>query len=231
MQDRLARILHNPRWALVARGVRYRGEPVRPTPAAFKNPDRCPDRIGRHRFQRSQVRVGGAEIPRARPTVVDICGSFTARSARKNLGASGINNRATGRKLSKQTWWIMPKIREVDELLQSERPAREKLAEVNAELLFWALAGSRPMSHYKKTPQGRSERLTALTRWYPQTATLYEDALKTYPRKDVSRDDILDAAAAAVSCFISGGILREIPTESQLDSRGLPMRMVFPDPR
>ena len=116
-------------------------------------------------------------------------------------------------------------------MLRTEKPARDRLAEVNVELLFWALAESSPMIHYKKTPEGLSERLGVLTRWYPRATALYEDALASYRRKDVSRDDIVDATAATVSCFISGGRLREVPVDRQVDSFGLPMRMVIPDMR
>lgn len=164
----------------------------------------------------------------ARRSSIFVAPSRRALSAKTYPEASGINQRATGRKLSKQTWWIMPKIREVDELLRSKPEAREKLFEVNVELLFWALNGSRPMSHYKKTAQGFSERTELLNRWFPQSTDLYEDALSSYLRKDVSRDDIVDATAAAVSVFISKGKLREIPVDRQIDSQGLPMRMVIP---
>jgi predicted RNase H-like nuclease len=167
----------------------------------------------------------------ARRSSIFVAPSRQALSAKTYREASGINQRATGRKLSKQTWWIMPKIREVDDLLQLQPEARSKLFEVNVELLFWALNGSQPMDHYKKTAEGFSERMALLDRWFPPSAELYEDALSSYLRKDVSRDDIVDATAAAVSSFITGGRLNEIPVDRQVDSRGLPMRMVVPDIR
>jgi predicted RNase H-like nuclease len=142
--------------------------------------------------------------------------------------ASRINQEMTGRKLSKQTWWIMPKIREVDELMDARPEARNRLFEVNIELLFWALNESRPMKHYKKTARGFSERMQLLNHWFPQSTDLYEDALGSYLRKDVSRDDIVDALSAAVSSFVTKGELQEIPVERQIDSKGLPMRMVVP---
>jgi len=142
--------------------------------------------------------------------------------------ASRINREKTGRKLSKQTWWIMPKIREVDELMESRPEARERLFEVNIELLFWALNESHSMKHYKKTAQGFSERMELLNHWFPQSTDLYEDALSSYLRKHVSRDDIVDAMAAAISSFVTRGELQEIPSERQIDLKGLPMRMVIP---
>lgn len=165
----------------------------------------------------------------ARRSSIFVAPSRRALAARTYPEASGINQRATGRKLSKQTWWIMAKIREVDELLRSNSEARDNFFEVNVELLFWALNRSQPMGHYKKTAQGFSERMELLNHWYTQSADLYEDVLSSYLRKDVSRDDIVDATAAAVSSFIANGRLREVPAERQVDSFGLPMRMVVPD--
>ena len=122
----------------------------------------------------------------------------------------------------------MPKIREVDELMESRPEARERLLEVNIELLFWALNESHSMKHYKKTAQGFSERMELLNHWFPQSTDLYEDALSSYLRKHVSRDDIVDAMAAAISSFVTRGELQEIPSERQIDLKGLPMRMVIP---
>lgn len=164
----------------------------------------------------------------ARSSSIFVAPSRLSLTAPTYQEASRINQGATGRKLSKQTWWIMPKIREVDDLLRSRPEARDKLFEVNVELLFWALNESRPMRHYKKTAQGFSERMDLLNRWFPQSADLYEDALCSYLRKDVSRDDIVDATATAVSSFITRGKLKEIPADRQIDSHGLPMRMVVP---
>lgn len=165
----------------------------------------------------------------ARRSSIFVAPSRFALAARNYGEASRINQSATGRKLSKQTWWIMPKIREVDELLHLKSEARDKLFEVNVELLFWALNESQPMSHYKKTAQGFSERMELLNRWFPRCTDLYEDALSFYLRKDVSRDDIVDAIAAAVSVFVTRGKLKEISADRQIDSHGLPMRMVVPD--
>ena len=165
----------------------------------------------------------------ARRSSIFVAPSRLALAAPDYLEASRTNFVATGRKLSKQTWWIMSKIREVDELLHSRPEARDNLYEVNIELLFRALNDSQPMSYYKKTREGFSERMELLGRWYPPSTDLYKDALGSFLRKDVSRDDIVDATAAAVSMFVARGMLKEIPAVRQLDSRGLPMRMVVPD--
>ena len=142
--------------------------------------------------------------------------------------ASITNFGLTGRKLSKQAWGIVPKTREVDQLMQLESKARGLLVEVHPELLFCSLNGNRPMLHNKKKAAGRAERLEVLRRWLPTTDEIYEDALGSYLRKNVARDDILDALAAAVAGYRSHGKMTNVPEPPEIDPTGLPMRMAIP---
>jgi predicted RNase H-like nuclease len=60
------------------------------------------------------------------------------------------------------------------------------------EVCFWALNERRPMTHNKKTKEGRDERIGLLCREFPKI----ESYLANLP-KCVGEDDLLDAAAAA----------------------------------
>ena len=60
------------------------------------------------------------------------------------------NRRASGKGLPRQTYAIMPKIREVDSLLRASARARRAVREVHPEICFWALAGGSPMRHGKE---------------------------------------------------------------------------------
>ena len=142
--------------------------------------------------------------------------------------ASTTNFRLTSRHLSKQAWGIVPKIKEVDQLMQSDSKARDLLIEVHPELLFWSLNDRRPMKHNKKKTLGRVERLEVLRRWLPTTDEIYKDALGSYPRNNVARDDILDAMVAAVAGYRSRGEMINIPESPEVDPTGLPMRMAIP---
>ena len=139
-----------------------------------------------------------------------------------------INRSRTGRGISKQTWAIMPKIREVDELLGGSDSARDLLIEVHPELLFWSLNEGVAMVHRKKGTLGMSERLSLLETKFPQSSTVHVDVMASYLRSRVARDDAVDALAAAVAGFLGQGRLDQVPTQPELDSLGLPMRMVFP---
>ena len=142
--------------------------------------------------------------------------------------ACDINEQMTGRRLSRETWNITSKIREVDQFLAREPSAIGRMREIHPELCFCALAGNskKPMTHPKKRPEGRLERLQTLQSVYPQTADLFAHALATYRRKDVARDDILDALAGAVNAKAGGPRLVSIPEEPEFDRRGLRMEMV-----
>ena len=143
--------------------------------------------------------------------------------------ASITNFGLTGRKLSKQAWGIVPKIKEVDELMQSGSAARDLLVEVHPELLFRSLNDQRPMQYNKKKAAGRAERLEVLRSRLPTTDDIYEDALSSYLRKNVARDDILDALVAAVAGYRSHGNMINVPQPSEVDPTGLLMRMAIPD--
>ena len=140
--------------------------------------------------------------------------------------ACDINQRLTGKRLSVENWNIIPKIREMDCLLSDDKSAKSRIREIHPELCFWGLAG-RPMQHAKKHSEGLAERTQLLQSIYPRTPDIINHALSTYRRKDVARDDILDALAAAVTGLMGGENLTSIPQEPEFDERGLRMEMVY----
>lgn len=150
-----------------------------------------------------------------------------ALSAHTYREATRINERHTGRRLNKQTWNITPKIREVDNLIQSEHRARSVIRESHPEVLFFALNEGRGMMHNKRAEDGFSERLRLLERVYPGSNAVVTSALGRFARKDVGRDDILDALVAAVAAMVGEHRLRMLPERPERDSTGLPMEIVY----
>lgn len=140
--------------------------------------------------------------------------------------ACDINQRLTGKRLSVESWNIIPKIREMDYLLSADTAARGRIREIHPEFCFWGLAGQ-PMQHAKKRSEGLAERTELLQSIYPQTTNIIHYTLSTYRRKDVARDDILDALCAAVTGLVGGENLASIPQEPEFDERGLRMEMVY----
>ncbi len=182
------------------------------------------------------LKTGGKTERRCDPVVRKLLGprrsSVFPAPCREAIYASSyqeacdINQRLTGKRLSVENWNIIPKIREMDCLLSDDTSARDRIREIHPELCFWGLAG-RPMQHAKKRNEGLSERTQLLQSLYPQTADIVNHALSTYRRKDVARDDILDALAAAVTGLMEEDNLVSIPQEPEFDDRGLRMEMVY----
>jgi predicted RNase H-like nuclease len=124
-----------------------------------------------------------------------------------------------GKAISKQTFAILDKIREVDELLQTRPEVRGVVREVHPEVCFRELAGE-PMPHRKSSAVGREERRRALSRIFPQL-----DVIEKAGRNlRLPTEDILDAAVACWSALrLADGEGRSVPDPIPLDATGLPM--------
>ncbi len=153
-----------------------------------------------------------------------------ALDARDYAHACAINRRHTGRALSRQTWHIVGKIRELDQLLTTDTMLRTRLREAHPELCAWGLAGGVPMRHNKRKPAGQAERRALLAHLDP-TCLPHLDALAgAHPRRSVAVDDILDAAILAVTAAMvlkDASALSRLPAAPDHDTLGLPMEMVY----
>lgn len=147
--------------------------------------------------------------------------------AARNEEAMAVNLERTGRQLSLQSLAIRGKIRQVDELLRKDERARRLFKEVHPELLFCGMNNGYAMLHHKKGRPGRLERLSLLSEIAGERIV---DAVmaqaKTYRRRDLAWDDIIDALAAAVAASHPKELL-SIPENPPLDAHGLPMQMVY----
>lgn len=140
------------------------------------------------------------------------------------------NFKLTEKKISKQTWNITNKIREIDEFLRDNKDLENIIKEVHPELCFWALNGQKSMKYNKKDSWGFFERYRILKSEFPPTEDLVEKAFKKHNFKEVAMDDILDALVAAITAKLGyENGLTTIPGEHPSDSEGLPMQMVFYD--
>jgi predicted RNase H-like nuclease len=159
--------------------------------------------------------------------------SVFSAPARRTLAAAGyphaleLNRQATGRGLSRQAWGIVPKIREIDALLCNNRALRGVLRESHPELCFWALNGNRAMQYNKKKRAGQQERLAVLEDYFPQCHALYGQVCAEFLRRQVARDDIIDAMVCAVTAKYGYGRYRTVPVSPPRDGQGLPMEIVY----
>ena len=142
--------------------------------------------------------------------------------------ASNLNERLTGRRLTKQSWAISPKIREVDAYMTGHSDGeREKIREIHPEICFWALNDRNPMEFAKKKPEGYQERKNLLSRLLPETSAIECSLLDKYSRAQVAIDDVMDAMVGAYTAYNYSSGLRTVPAMPQRDSYGLPMEMVY----
>ena len=154
--------------------------------------------------------------------------SRPALAASGYLEACALNAQATGRRLQKQCFYLLPKIRQLDELLTPDLQARVR--EGHPEVIFTVLAGGeRGLRHYKKTPAGEAERLVLLARWLPELdgrALTAERARLGAGR--VGRDDLLDAAACLVTArrVLRGEAVCLPSNHPPRDARGLRMEIL-----
>ena len=133
--------------------------------------------------------------------------------------------RIEGKRMSKQAYNIVPKIIDVDEVLQKDSALASRIYEVHPELAFSALAG-RPLSHPKRTPNGIAERQALLENH--GGPLVLDEALARWPRSEVARDDVLDAVAVMLAADrIAAGEGRRLPAEPISDSTGLDMAIWF----
>lgn len=140
--------------------------------------------------------------------------------------ASAENHRCTGRKLSKQSFNIAPRILDVEEYLRRSWATGPVIREMHPEICFWALAG-RPMAHAKRTEEGASERLDVLSAHLPAARAILAEVTAAHPRSAVRPDDVIDALAGAVTGLASVLRLRTLPETPERDGRNLRMEMVY----
>lgn len=134
---------------------------------------------------------------------------------------------ATGRKLSKQTWNLIAKIRETRALVLGDAARRGLVHETHPELSFMRLAGGIPLGESKKTEAGRLRRrgLIALAIGEDQLAEL---SFAGSTRPGIKPDDVLDAIACwFAAARIEQGHAESLPADPPHDSDGLRAAIVF----
>lgn len=140
-----------------------------------------------------------------------------------------INRQATGVGLSLQTFNIMPKIVELDQLLQQHPHLRVRVRESHPELCLLGLNQGRPMGLNKRTAAGQRERRQLLSRWSAEIDAMVDHVAARYPRRALAVDDVIDAAVLALAArhIREFGQPRELPCTPAVDATGLRMAILM----
>jgi predicted RNase H-like nuclease len=155
---------------------------------------------------RRYLRPRGSSVFPAPPRAALRCSDYRA--------ALAIARDATGRGISKQTFNIMPKIAELDSLL--DESTRLRVIEVHPECAFRALSAGEVLPS-KKTASGQALRQRLLADHFDLPSRVPPGA---------ALDDMLDAYAVLWSAnrFLRGEHI--VFGDGQRDARGLEMRIV-----
>ncbi|MDC0335275.1 DUF429 domain-containing protein [Pseudodesulfovibrio sp.] len=178
-----------------------------------KNPSRKADSLARRILGHRHACVFSPGV-----RAVNYCSTYAE--------ACEANRKLTGKKISLQYWGIVPKVKEVDEFLITTPVALDLIREAHPEVCF-AMAGGRSMEYGKKTADGIDERLAILDNYMANASDVYRAALKAYPRKEVARDDIVDALMLAVTARESRGEIRSLPSPLEADEENLLMAIWY----
>ncbi len=141
--------------------------------------------------------------------------------------ASEVNFELTRKGLSPPVYGILSKIREINGFLSRHETSKSIIREIHPEICFWALSGFHPMKYRKKRTDGIIERERVLQSVYAPSREIIEYSHRAYSRKVVSKDDVLDALAAAITAKLGFNRFFTIPEKPPIDSSGLPMEMVY----
>jgi predicted RNase H-like nuclease len=131
--------------------------------------------------------------------------------------------KADGRKLSQQAFAIIPKIRDVDEVVAATPSLQKQVREIHPEVSFAVWNSNSPMQHKKKSRPGRTERERLIEDQWPGWRSKVIDQLQG---KRFAQDDLNDAFAALWTAGrIASGIATVLPAAPPTDRFGIRMEM------
>ena len=138
-----------------------------------------------------------------------------------------------GKGISKQAFYLLPKIREAEALLRSPNSDGLDWLETHPELCFSSFNGALPMEDNKKTEAGFCERKSVLARHIPARTIdrLLRSLMASVPRAQCARDDMLDALVCGAVARLDATGRGCLPLgKRDFDEVGLPMRICYPIP-
>ena len=137
--------------------------------------------------------------------------------------ANAICRKFSSKGLSKQSFALLDKIRQVDDLMT---PAlQQRVREIHPEISFWALNSKKPIRQNKKTVPGQAQRHRLLQGVFTDMDSILAQA----PLRGYVMDDALDALAAAWTAAQAVlGKAETLPENPELDSKGLRMEILYP---
>ncbi len=143
--------------------------------------------------------------------------------------ACDINERATGKRITRQVWNITGKIRQVDELLIKQKVRASRVFESHPEYLFLLLNNGVALPR-KKSQEGQRQRVELLREHFPKSEEFINEIRNRFTKTELANDDITDAmvlALAATQSAANSESIGSLPGQPQIDSKGVPMAVYY----
>jgi predicted RNase H-like nuclease len=132
-------------------------------------------------------------------------------------------SRRLGKGISRQSFALLEKIRQVDYVMTPE--IQKRIREIHPEVCFWALNGQRPLREGKRSRAGQAKRHRLLER----VLNGVNKCMQAADMRGYAVDDVYDAIVAA---WTAGRVALDkaatLPAKPDTDSNGLRMEMVYP---
>jgi len=210
-RDRAPRMIFSPTWAELTRALPSEStvlvDMILGLPDASR-PRRACDRAARRILGREGSRIFPAP-PRE------------ALRATDYREACALARAATGRAISRQTFFLFPKIRE---LAAAPDP---RAREAHPELAFARLNGGSPLVASKQTARGRAHRLAVLDASLRGARDAFASVERHLPRRQAAPDDALDALALC-ALALRPDWLRPLPdSPAQADASETPLPRIW----
>ena len=136
---------------------------------------------------------------------------------------SKLHQEFDGRKLTQQTFRLLPKIAQVDLYLKADPSRQAFVIEVHPEVSFSMWNGRQPMNFRKSKTAGRLERELLIDREWPGVR---EQLWKSVQAHDCERDDLNDAFAALWTVRrVAAKTAERLPPRPEVDVTGVRMEI------
>tara|TARA_B100000767_G_scaffold239865_1_gene235340 strand:- start:197 stop:886 length:690 start_codon:yes stop_codon:yes gene_type:complete len=148
--------------------------------------------------------------------------TLNALTAKNYIDACEVNFKECGKRISKQSWNLFPKIIETHKFLENNSISKLEVFEVHPELSFMAMNDMRLIEASKKTDIGKEIRIKLILKFFSNFS--FESVRNQYKKNQVLDDDILDSISVLWSTQrIVDNIAQFVPK----DSEKMNMRIYF----
>ena len=148
--------------------------------------------------------------------------TLNALRAKNYMDACEVNFKECGKRISKQSWNLFPKIKEAQEFLENKSINKLRVFEVHPELSFMAMNDMSLVQASKKTDIGREIRIKLIQKFFPKFS--FESVRNEYKKNQTLDDDILDSVSVLWS---TQRIVDNIANFVPKDPKRIDMRIYF----